>query len=419
MNTAGILLLLLFSINSWALSPAQVVHPVTGVMINTTQLETREAPPLPEASGLKFYIACHEALEIKLLAENQTHDLCLNPIPLPEIQSIQQISSELALETFERFKAREKHPEYQIFLRECHITQSKFHRDIARLTMESYDISFLNREAPQLENDRNGAMPEGYKIEKYYGHNPEACYQTGLKAALFIPDEGDHVVFAITGTEGSDTYRSGKKRETYLSVKPSAFGLIGHSKPVGSEISAKEKDKEDWTPIVGARQFRSECGQQMMADAIEYATKHNKRIVFTGHSLGGAISQAMGYEVQRRLMLQNPAARPVEVVSFMSAGGRGLVRKSERQVEQRLNSVMYASRVDIVSVTGAHVAEIREMVRTDEYEQEFRTLKKPVLETHTLEMSGFKDLGESQHMTEKELGLSFNNYVQSFYKPKE
>lgn len=410
---------LIFSINSWAFVPATIIHPITGAAINTTQLETLEEPALPEAAGLKFYIACHEALEAKLLAENQTHDLCQNPIPLPEINSIQQITSELALETFQRFKARENHPEYQAFLGVCQNTQALFHRDIARLTTESYDISFLNRETPNLENDRNGAMPEGYRVEKYYGNNPEACYQTGLKAALFLPDEGDHVVFAITGTEGSDTYRSGKKRETYLSVKPSTFGFIGHTKPVGSEISAKEKDKEDWTPTVGARQFRSECGQQMMADAIEYATKHNKRIVFTGHSLGGAISQAMGYEVQRRLLAQNPAARPVEVVSFMSAGGRGLVRRSERQVEQRLNSVMYASRGDIVSVTGNHVAEIREMVRTDVYEQEFSSLKKPVLETHTLDMSGFRDLAEAQHMTEKELGESFNEYMHSFYKPKK
>jgi predicted esterase YcpF (UPF0227 family) len=227
------------------------------------------------------------------------------------------------------------------------------------------------------------------------------------------------VVFAITGTEGSETYRSGKNRETYSSSKPSLLGLIGHNKPVGSEISAKEKDKEDWTPVVGGRQFQSICARRMMADAMEYATKHNKRIVFTGHSLGGALAQSMGYAVQRRLMEQNPDTRPVEVVSFMSAGGRGIVKKSESNVEKKLNSVMYASRGDIVSIMGRHVGEIREMVRTDEYEQQFRDNAKPMVETHNLDMSGFRDLAESNHVTGQELSKNFHEYSRALSAHKK
>lgn len=358
--------------------------------------------------SLKYYGRCHEKLD-----EN---DKACEIDSGPDLTEINTLSSTLGLSNYLRYHKRENTPgDHHHFLKNCSKEEADFHTDISRLALESYDISFIDRNNPSLENNRKGLPPDGYTVGKFYGNTTESCFQTGFKAALFLPTKGDHVVFAFTGTESSPTYSSGKERESYLSRKKS--GLLSLVSSSGQVVSAKSKDQEDWLPVTGKKQFSNTCMKALMKDAITYATEHNKRIIFTGHSLGGALAQGVGHEVQKELLKINPNAKPLDSISFMSAGGRRLPKKILEATEARLNSVVYVSLGDTVSGIGSHVGEIRQMVRKDEYEQKFRNHELKLIDTHTFDLANFKPLEESTYITGQDMGRRFGNYSKELNRP--
>lgn len=359
-----------------------------------------------ENARITYLASCHKELEDSLT--------CEAPATL-EVSNMNDIVETLGLSDDIRYRERERCGTYDEILKACTERTAKFHEKMGALALESYDISFLNRNEPNLENLNGGKAPDGYKVEKYYGQQPEECFQTGFKAALFSSTTSDHVVFAITGTESSETYSSGKKRETYLSSGGGAMSMLGMGSKKATTVSAKDKDKEDWMPTTGRKQFTSSCAKQMIRDAVELAKSQKKKIIFTGHSLGGALSQAIGHEVQTALLRDQVDAPPVEVVTFMSAGGSSLVKMDEK-VDQRLRSTVYVSLGDIVSGFGGHVGEVREMVRKDEYEQQFKEQKLSVLETHTLKLQEFRPLKESLNIKATDISKRVNKYYESFQK---
>jgi hypothetical protein len=370
-----------------------------------SQTDSLEKPE--ELKHLKYYSICHERLEDKI---NQEGGECELP-GLPNLSEINGMAKDLKISEYLRYYQREQAGGENIkFLEDCSKAEGQMHAEIGLLAKEAYDISFLDREKPNLENNNKGLPPNGYKVEKYYGNNPEECFQTGLKAALFVPPKGDHVVFAITGTEGKATYSSGKERETYISKKKD--GVLGILSSTGKTISAKDKDKEDWIPT-GEKQFSATCMEQIIRDATVLATKQNKKIYFTGHSLGGALSEAAGHVVQRNVMAVNPNAEPVNSITFMSAGGRKLTNEPTKELKRRYNNVAYVSLGDIVSGWGSHGGEIREMIRKDEYEEKFRNKELPVLDTHSLELSNFRPLNESMYITGQDFGRRYAEYGRS------
>lgn len=360
--------------------------------------------------GLSYYSFCHKEYEKTHSQENlDVSKVCedYNTFPTPE--NVKNLMSALGIDTFLRYKAREEdksNPEAIVFLNACADKKSAFDREMGMLAAEAYDISFLDKENPSLENKNGGKAPAGYSIAKFYGNSPD-CYNTGFKAAQFIPEKGDHIVFAITGTEASPEYSSGKTRETYFSMKKEMM-FFGAEKKV--EVSAKDKDREDWLPITGAKQFASSCAKQMITDAVELAKKSGKKIVFTGHSLGGGLSQALAYSVDKKLIDGKIPHERVQSVTFMSAGSRGLIPGPDIAVLNDMDSVVYTSLGDIVTTLGLHIGEIREMVRTEEAEKEMEDADDLMGSAHKMNLNLFKDLKEAKSVSGQELSARLNLY---------
>ncbi|MFP5386111.1 MAG: lipase family protein [Bacteriovoracia bacterium] len=374
-----------------------------------------------EAPALKYYVSCHKKLSEEMKKYPQKFEAALCDVSHIEqnFDSILKVVEELPRKNHMDYVAREKdasNEAIQEFLEKCMKETSDFHSKVGDLALEAYDISFLDRENPVLENGRGGEPPEGYKVSKYYGHNPESCYQTGFKGALFTSVDGKHVVFSITGTEGSDTYSNGKKRETYISQKSALGGLFGGgSKP--TVVSAKDKDKEDWFPVTGSKQFSTSCAREMIRDAIDIAKKEGKKITFTGHSLGGAVAQGMAYRVQQSLLGEEKEFPPVEAVTFMGVGGRGLVKPVDEKVASSVDSISYVSLGDIVSGFGVHMGEIRELIRKEEYEAKFKSKELGLLETHSLKLDSCQPLENSLHISAVQRSQRCSAYFQELNKP--
>ena len=374
-----------------------------------------------ESTSLKHYVSCHKKLdeEIKLNPEKFQSDECDTSLAENDFDDFKEVVDHLNHKNYLKYASREKNlknREMQEFLERCLQETSDFHSKVGSLALEAYDISFLDRKNPVLENVRGGLPPEGYKVSKFYGHNPESCYQTGFKGALFASEDGKHVVFSITGTEGSSKYSSGKERETYLSQKS---GMLGFGSKKTVVVSANDKDKEDWFPITGSKQFSTSCAQQMIEDAVKVATQEGKRIVFTGHSLGGALAQALSYRTQEELLKEKEDYPPVEVVTFMGVGGRKLVGSYDQKKADIMNSTSYVSLGDIVSGFGVQVGEMRELIRKPDYEEKFKSKELGLLDTHTLKLDHCEPLGDSIHISAVQRNQRCSAYFQEINKPNE
>jgi Putative serine esterase (DUF676) len=369
--------------------------------------------------GLKYYTSCHHEYDqtldtkpkIDMPALAKKYNIALDN------ENFLSFTKVMGAENFLRFKERENDPtqtEVIDFLKTCTDKTSQFDREIGMLASEAYDISFVDRNNPKLENKRKGAPPKGYLVAKYYGNTPE-CYDSGFKAAKFAPDKGDYVVFAITGTESRPTYSSGVTREQYKTVKHSVLDRLRGKPPVTVTVSAKEKDQEDWLPPpVGKNQLATSCAKELILDAIADAQNANKKIIFTAHSLGGAISQAMSYKVEEALSEANTTHSPVKTVTFMSAGGRGHIKNINPAIEVKLDNVTYTSLGDLVPTTGSHISEVRIMKRTKEAEDDFINSTRAITNTHLFELSRFSDLKESKHVSYRDYLAENNQYTREF-----
>ena len=297
------------------------------------------------------------------------------------------------------------------FLEICTNEKSSFDLIIADLAKSAYDISFIDRNNPTLESE-NSKAPEGFKVSKFYGNNPDECYNSGFKAAMFEPIDGDYVVFSITGSESSKTYSSGKEREKYpSSQRGGLFGSLGNSNNNQVRmISAFEKDKEDWGLTTGKKQFTTSCAKELLKDAENLSITKNKKIIFTGHSLGGSIAQAMSYSLEHSLREQKIENKRVEGVTFMAAGGYGNIARINDETMKKVDITNYVSLGDPVPNMSRHIGEMRELVRKDEIEAKFRSKELPLYEAHTLDVSRFQEFKKARYVTGPEMIERFNSY---------
>ena len=376
---------------------------------------------------LDFNEICHQKLETHLAKFDGKNQIritdCLKDIS-PDI-SIDLFTKILNQDRITRFTAREQIPLYASFLKRCHDNLSNFHLKIQEFAKAAYDISFQDKNKP-----KSISTPKGYKPTKYYGNIPDACYNTGFKAAMFTPGGNeDHVIFAITGTEAQKKYSDGSKRETFNVKRKSGF--FGGGKLKMKKLSAKDIDKEDWSTsnggATGSIQAASTCAEQLVQDAVKIAKEKGKKIIFTGHSLGGALSQGLSYRVKKELEIKKIAG-DVHSINFMPAPGYHTVPEADRD-ETILNKVLavnYVSPGDIVSTqqanfianSGPHLGEVRYMKRKEEIERAYIDENKS-LDPHHLDHKCFGPLGCSEHINGQEIFQRNNKYIAGLHKKRE
>jgi hypothetical protein len=367
---------------------------------------------------LDFNEICHKKLDqylSKLDEKKRSNiDSCLKTLS-PEL-TLKNLSAALNQDRLGRFLAREQIPLYASFLKTCHDKLSEFHSGIQRFTAAAYDLSFVNRKKP-----KSISTPKGYSVTKFYGNAPLSCYNSGFKAAMFSPNkDSDHVVFAIAGTEASPNFSDGSPRETFKVQRKGGFFSGGKMKEV--ELSAEDLDKEDWSTsndgATGRKQAATKCAAELVKDAIRIAKKQKKKIIFTGHSLGGALSQGLSYRVTKALSKESEPSE-VQSVNFMPAPGYFTVPENERDqvIREKALAINYVSEGDVVSTiqdniiarSGPHLGETRYMERKKEIVEDFIQNGK-YIEKHSLIPECYGPLGCSKHTAGQELTGNYYKY---------
>ena len=392
-------------------------------LFKTTEVEKLEN----KEEILDFNEICHQKLETYLNSFGEQNkdriNACLMSLS-PELE-IEKLTKVLNQERLSRFTAREQIPLFAQFLKSCHDKQSEFHGTIQKFAVAAYDISFKNKEKP-----KSLSTPEGYSPTKFYGNVPDSCYNSGFKAAMFSPNENsDHVIFAIAGTEAENTYSDGSKRERFTVMRKSGF--FGGGKLKKKVLSAKDIDKEDWSTsnggATGTIQSRTKCAQELIDDAVRIAKEKGKKIVFTGHSLGGALSQGLSYRT-KKILKDKSINTDIMSVNFMPAPGYHTVKPENRneQIANEVLAVNYVSPGDIVSTqqnnlvvkSGPHLGEVRYMVRKKELEDAFIKGGKRI-NTHSLRPECYGSLGCSEHILGQEIFSRNLEYFEDLKKQKE
>ncbi len=381
-----------------------------------------------EADVLDYNEICHKKLDKYLAGLDEIKKAhvatCLKQVS-PQV-TIENLTAIMNQDQLARFLAREEIPLYANFLKSCHDKMSDFHSTVQLFTSAAYDISFQDKEKP-----KSISTPEGYKITKFYGNTPDSCYNSGFKAAMFSPKEdSDHVVFAIAGTEATPTYSDGSKRETFTVMREKG-GLFGGGKLVQKTLSAEDIDKEDWSTdnggATGRRQAATSCARELVKDAIAQAKKKGKKIIFTGHSLGGALSQGLSYRVTKALK-EEKVESEVQSINFMPAPGYFTVGPDDRddEVRNEILAVNYVAEGDIVSTiqdnfiarSGPHLGEMRYMERKKEIVDDFLQ-NGTKIEKHSLLPECYGPLGCSEHVLGQELTGNYYAYNGDLYKQRQ
>ncbi|MBP7844822.1 MAG: hypothetical protein KA116_08400 [Proteobacteria bacterium] len=86
----------------------------------------------------------------------------------------------------------------------------------------------------------------------------------------------------------------------------------------------------------------------------------DRKLLIMGHSLGGGLAQALGYEVQRRLLMQMPEGTlsPIEVVTWNAFGAQHLVERVQKYQPEIIEGVRFTNYFvegDLVSKVGLHI----------------------------------------------------------------
>jgi hypothetical protein len=196
-----------------------------------------------------------------------------------------------------------------------------------------------------LPNDK--IITDYYEIKKIYGHSPAQCQDVGFKGILLASKKLTDVnVFAIAGTEF----------ETDSRVQGNWF------------MTQYSKLRDTFSDLVfGMSQLRSACAQQMINDAKALIVE-GKDVVFTGHSLGGGLSQSIAYLTEKSVQEQNSTTNrgQVYMVSWNGFGTKEMIDlyscvEPQSHITREIYGVAYFNANDFVSKLGNHIYETRRL----------------------------------------------------------
>jgi len=124
----------------------------------------------------------------------------------------------------------------------------------------------------------------------------------------------------------------------------------------------------DWNTNFRKGKQQYEAIQKELSDYVKAVNEaySDKKITFTGHSLGGGLSEIAGYFAQK----ENPDA-DISVVSFNGFGGESTIKAIEgkenfdEEVLKNLDSTLYRTDNDPVSPLGTHITNNEIELETD------------------------------------------------------
>jgi hypothetical protein len=243
-----------------------------------------------------------------------------------------------------------------LFLNRCTDMLSEVHFRALLAANAVYGIDFTSPEKAEkgdtsvkVQIPQHEPVFEHYRVVKTYGHQPESCRSTGLKVIQLEPKDQfgtPHTIFAIAGTE----FDAGLGSEGYIRRKLAA--------PLDDAVT---------DIFYGKPQVETVCTKLAIRDAIAIASSATDKrdVIFTGHSLGGALAQAFGYLAQKELMTDHFGH--IHVVSWNGFGASQTLRlvleidQLDYKVIERILGVTYFMRNDAVSKIGTHFLETRRL----------------------------------------------------------
>jgi hypothetical protein len=344
--------IILVTLSTSVYSQQELIHEKVDIV--PLEAEIAKSSLEKDPGNLWFAVSCHKRLQriIESDISKNFDDLYSVPKELCSTEEVQTgFLNEIGATQLVEYRFRELNPYYYNFLKTCHENEMNHHQEMMALSAKAYDISFQDRNKPKII----GKLPNEYVVQRFFGHQPNECHQTGFKAAMV--KKGNETVFMITGTEADEKYSNGSNRE-YINGKTS-----------------KQVDEDDWNLVnintpVGYKQFAPQCAIAIFKAAREQF-ENGQKISFTGHSMGGGLSQALALVVQDNLNKLHPEKKPVvRSVSFMAAGGDHLSQqygyvKNRDQALESLESTVYISQGDIVSNWGKQIGSIRLLRKVD------------------------------------------------------
>jgi len=208
-------------------------------------------------------------------------------------------------------------------MEQCKLATFKDHLRIFQAADLVYELrQSIDQSSAVCFNSATQSLPNGWLLAGYY----EDC-RLGFHGINFIDLEENQCIFAFTGTD--------EKRDIYVDLG------------------------------VGELHFEAKA-DRILAD-VQSCLEKGLSLVFTGHSLGGAIAQYFGFQVSARASFDPHT--PVQVVTFNSPGiNEVLLARGSASSENEIDTILegqfqthYEIDHDPISDAGTHPGLVLEL----------------------------------------------------------